>query len=329
MLSVICPVYNEEKYIVSCIESILQQDYPRNEMEVLFVDGMSTDRTREIIETYLSKYSFLRLLDNPEKIVPCAMNKGIVESRGEVIVRIDAHTLYAKNYFSVLVRQLGQLQADNVGAVCKTNVLNKNVKTLAIREVLSNKFGVGNSIFRTGVNEVMEVDTVPFGCWKREVFDKYGYYDTRLVRNQDIELNKRIVRGGGKIYIVPDTYCTYLARETFKGIAKNNFQNGKWNILTVYFTKQFDSLSLRHFVPMMFVVSLILPLLLSVFYLNFIWLAVLSLCLYLCLLFVISCHLALKKQLSIFFLLYSFCVLHVSYGCGSIAGLWRVLFLIR
>ena len=81
MLSVICPVYNEEKYIVSCIESILQQDYPRNDMEVLFVDGMSTDRTREIIETYLRKYSFLRVLDNPEKIVPCAMNKGIMDYR--------------------------------------------------------------------------------------------------------------------------------------------------------------------------------------------------------------------------------------------------------
>ena len=326
MLSVICPVYNEEKYIVSCIESILQQDYPRNDMEVLFVDGMSTDRTREIIETYLRKYSFLRVLDNPEKIVPCAMNKGIMESRGEVIVRIDAHTLYAKNYFSVLVRQLGQLQADNVGAFCRTNVLNKNAKTLAIREVLSNKLGVGNSVFRTGVDEVMEVDTVPFGCWRREVFDKYGYYDTRLVRNQDIELNKRIIRGGGKIYIVPDTYCTYLARETFKGVAKNNFQNGEWNILTVYFTRQFDSLSLRHFVPMMFVASLILPLLLSVFYLNVIWLAVFSLCLYLCLLLIISFRLALKKRLSIFFLLCSFCVLHVSYGCGSIVGVWKVLF---
>ena len=158
MLSVICPVYNEEKYIVSCIESILQQDYPRNDMEVLFVDGMSTDRTREIIETYLRKYSFLRVLDNPEKIVPCAMNKGIMESRGEVIVRIDAHTLYAKNYFSVLVRQLGQLQADNVGAVCKTNVLNKNAKTLAIREVLSNKFHNETDYFVIGVDEKLKGD---------------------------------------------------------------------------------------------------------------------------------------------------------------------------
>lgn len=88
------------------------------------------------------------------------------------------------------------LGIDNVGAACKTDVLNKNQKTLAIKEVLSNRFGVGNSTFRLGVEKVMEVDTVPFGCWRKEVFDKYGYYDERLIRNQDIELNKRIVRGG-------------------------------------------------------------------------------------------------------------------------------------
>ena len=281
MLSVICPVYNEEKYIVSCIESILQQNYPREEMEILFVDGMSTDRTREIITACMVEYPFFRVIDNPEKIVPCAMNKGILEARGNVIIRIDAHTLYEKNYFSVLVKQLDQLQADNVGAGCRTDVLNKNVKTLAIREVLSNKFGVGNSIFRTGVHETMEVDTVPFGCWRREVFDKYGYYDTRLVRNQDIELNKRIIRKGGKICIVPDTYCTYLARETFEALAKNNYGNGKWNILTVFYTRQFDSLSIRHFVPLFFLLSLLLPLVGSLWWSSLVWLSVLSASLYL------------------------------------------------
>ena len=327
MLSVICPVYNEEKYIVSCIESILQQDYPRNDMEVLFVDGMSTDRTREIIETYLLKYSFLRVLDNPEKIVPCAMNKGIVESRGEVIVRIDAHTLYAKNYFSVLVKQLGQLQADNVGAVCRTNVLNKNVKTLAIREVLSNKFGVGNSVFRTGIDRIMEVDTVPFGCWRREVFDKYGYYDTRLVRNQDIELNKRIIRGGGKIYIVPDTYCTYLARETFEALAKNNYGNGKWNILTVFFTRQFDSLSVRHFVPLFFLLSLLLPLVGSLWWSSLVWLSVLSASLYLMIFGWVSFLIAFREKLNFIYLLACFITLHLSYGWGSLIGIFKLPFL--
>ena len=321
-LSIITINYNNAIGLKKTIESLIEQSY--QEYEYIVIDGGSDDGSKEVIWESLRYVS--SWCSEKDTGVYNAMNKGIMESRGEVIVRIDAHTLYAKNYFSVLVRQLGQLQADNVGAFCRTNVLNKNAKTLAIREVLSNKLGVGNSVFRTGVDEVMEVDTVPFGCWRREVFDKYGYYDTRLVRNQDIELNKRIIRGGGKIYIVPDTYCTYLARETFKGVAKNNFQNGEWNILTVYFTRQFDSLSLRHFVPMMFVASLILPLLLSVFYLNVIWLAVFSLCLYLCLLLIISFRLALKKRLSIFFLLCSFCVLHVSYGCGSIVGVWKVLF---
>lgn len=326
-LSVICPIYSEEKYIANCIESILLQDYPKDDLEVIFVDGMSKDRTREIVAGYTQKYPFIRLIDNPEKIVPYAMNYGIKASKGEVIIRLDAHATYEKNYFSSLVWRLNELKADNVGSVCKTDVLNKTPKTLAIREVLSNKFGVGNSVFRTGVDKVMEVDTVPFGCWRRDVFEKYGLYDTRLVRNQDIELNKRILRGGGKIFIVPDTFCTYLARETYKGLSKNNYGNGKWNILTVHYTKQFNSLSLRHFIPLLFVLSLILPILFSLFYLPLILLSALSLFAYVSLLGVISLRLAIQKKLSLFYLLVSFLVLHLSYGWGSLVGICRVLFL--
>lgn len=325
MISVICPIYNEEKYIGKCIESIMQQDYPKEDMEVLFVDGMSTDKTRSIISEYLPRCPYLRVVDNPHRIVPYAMNKGIEESKGDVIIRIDAHTSYECNYFSVLVSRLYELDADDVGAVCKTDVLNKTPKTLAIREVLSNKFGVGNSVFRTGVDKVMEVDTVPFGCWRREVFDKYGLYDTRLVRNQDIELSKRILRGGGKIFIVPDTFCTYYARETYRALSRNNYQNGKWNILTVYYTKQFNSLSLRHFVPMVFVLSLILPLLSSIIWLPLIWIAVASLSAYLLALTAICIKLSVNKRLNITYLLCSFFVLHLSYGCGSLAGCFSVL----
>ena len=97
MLTVICPIYNEEKYIARCIESIIAQDYPKDDLEVLFVDGMSTDRTREIIATYLPRCPYLLVLDNPHKIVPYAMNKGISESKGDIIMRIDAHTFYESN----------------------------------------------------------------------------------------------------------------------------------------------------------------------------------------------------------------------------------------
>lgn len=326
-LTIICPIYNEEKYIARCIESIMHQDYPKEDWEVLFVDGMSTDKTREIINSYLLQCPYIRILDNPKKIVPIAMNKGISEAKGDIIMRIDAHTYYESNYCSAIVRRLKELDADDVGCVCRTNVLNKTPKTMAISEVLGNKFGVGNSVFRTGVDRVMEVDTVPFGCWPKRVFEKYGMYDVRLVRNQDIELSKRIINGGGRIFIIPDTHCTYMARETFIGLARNNFGNGKWNVLTVYYTKQIKSLSLRHFIPLIFVLSLLIPLMIGFFWSPIVLLAISSFFVYLLLLFTISIKLAVKKHLNIFFLIWSFITLHCSYGIGSLMGIFTIPFL--
>ena len=326
MLSVIVPIYNEEKYIAKCIDSILEQDFPKDELEIILADGMSQDCTREIVAKYTAKYPFISLIDNPKRIAPWAMNLAVKEAKGDVIMRLDAHAIYEKNYFSALVRALKVYDADNVGAVCRTDVLNKTPKTLAIREVLSNKFGVGNSTFRTGISGVQEVETVPFGCWKREVFEKYGMYDVRLVRNQDIELNKRIIRGGGRIVIVPDTYCTYFARENYHELAKNNYGNGKWNILTVYYTKEMRSLSVRHFVPLAFVLSLIVPILVGVFWWPTLCVSVLALCVYLLALGSVSAKLAVSKRLSFFYLLARFSVLHISYGWGSLVGILKLLF---
>lgn len=329
MLSVIVPIYNEEKYIAKCIESIVGQDYPKDDLEVLLVDGMSRDKTRDIVAEYIQKYPFLRLIDNPEKIVPYAMNKGIAEAKGDIIMRLDAHATYETNYFSAIVRRLKEYDAENVGCVCRTDVLNKTPKTLAIREVLSNRFGVGNSAFRTGIDGVKDVDTVPFGCWPRRVFEKYGLYNTKLVRNQDIELSKRIINGGGKIIIIPDTYCTYMARETFADLAKNNFGNGKWNMLTVYYTKQMKSLSLRHFIPLLFVLGLIIPTLVGLFWHPALWLTAFVPLVYLLGLGTVSAKLSITKKLNFFYLLWSFITLHCSYGWGSLMGLLSLPFLKR
>ena len=326
MLSVICPIYNEEKYIAQFLDSLLLQDYPKDNLEILLVDGMSKDRTIEIVAEYTAKYPFVRLIENPDKIVPFAMNLGIDMAKGDVIMRLDAHATYEKNYFSVLVDALQKYNADNVGAVCRTDVLNKNSKTLAIREVLSNKFGVGDSTFRTGIKTAQEVETVPFGCWRRDVFDKYGMYNVRLVRNQDIELNKRIIRGGGKIIIVPETFCTYFDRETYKALAKNNYANGKWNILTVYYTKELRSLSLRHFVPLIFVLSLIVPTFVGLFWNPALYISASALCAYLLTLGTVSAKLAMSKTLNFFYLLASFAVLHISYGWGSFIGILKLPF---
>lgn len=327
MLSVICPIYNEEKYIGACIESILSQDYPKDNLEVIFADGMSTDRTRAIVAEYAAKCPFIRLIDNPKRIVPPALNAAIAVSSGDIIMRLDAHASYEPNYFSALIAALDKYGADNVGSVCKTDVLNKTPKALAIREVLSHPLGVGNSTFRTGIDSAKEVDTVPFGCWRRSVFRRFGKYDERLVRNQDIELNKRIKAGGGKIVIIPDTYCTYYARESFSKLAKNNYGNGKWNILTVYYTHQLKSLSLRHFIPLIFVLSLLLPSIAGLFWHPLWWLGVFSLALYTMAVGLISVKLAAKKHLNFFYLVTSFFVLHLSYGWGSLVGLLKFPFI--
>ena len=132
MLSVICPIYNEEKYIAKCIDSILAQDYPKDDLEVIFVDGMSKDRTREIVAEYIGKYPFIRLIDNPDRIVPPAMNIGIKASVGDIIVRLDAHAVFPQNYFSELVKNLHKLDADNVGGVCRTLPINDTLSKILV-----------------------------------------------------------------------------------------------------------------------------------------------------------------------------------------------------
>ena len=322
-ISIIIPIYNEEKYIKECIFSIMQCDYDIAQMEILLVDGMSEDGTREIIRQLQQKYACIALIDNPQKIAPVAMNLGIKEAKGEYLFIVSAHASYTKSYFTKLVEQIQRLDADCVGGVLKTDVKNHSVKADAIKEVLSHPLGVGNASFRTGSTQIREVDTVAFGCYNKKTFELYGYFDETLVRNQDIELNKRIVNGGGKIYLIPDVQCTYYARENFRDLAKNQYQNGFWNMLTAYYTKTLNSLSLRHFIPLLFVLSLIIPFGISFIFPQMLWLSLFSLVSYLSLVIIISIKLKNSSN-SIVYLIMSFLILHFSYGLGSLMGLFAV-----
>jgi len=316
-ISIIIPCLNEEKYIGNCIRSVLESDYPHDDMEIIIVDGGSTDNTINIINDYQQKHSFIKLMHNSKKIVPISMNIGTENASGEYIIRLDAHASYPKDYFSKLIHYHQVLDGDNIGGVWNTEVLNQNKLSMAIKNVLSDKFGVGGAKFRTGVYKVEEVDTVPFGCFKKKIFQKVGLYDERLVRNQDIELNKRIKKAGGKIYLVPDIECTYYARETFKDLAKNNFANGKWNILTAYYTKRLSSLSIRHFIPLFFVLSLILPLLCCYHISVMIFVLYLSV--------ITARSFQIKKETTLLYQVFAFLVLHVSYGFGSLSGVFDVI----
>lgn len=322
-ISIIIPMRNEENYIAQCIDSILASDYKNEDMEIIVINSMSEDSSEKIVEKYILKYKNIKSYDNPRVYTPFAFNIGIKNAKGEYVFIVSAHCKYNKNYFSVLVKYAVELDADAVGAVSKTGVLHNTAKANAIKEVLSHKFGVGNSYFRVGTDRVMEVDAIS-GCYHKSVFEKYGLYNEKLIRNQDIELNKRIKNGGGKLYLIPYTSYTYFVRENFLALARNNYSNGFWNILTSYYTKTFNSLSLRHFIPLLFVLSLLLPLSLSLLFPQMLWISAISLVSYLSLVIIIS--LKLRENGNNFFYLFgSFLTLHLSYGGGSLAGIFSVI----
>ena len=324
MLSVIVPIYNEEKYIAKCIDSMLEQDYPQDDLEIILVDGMSTDRTREIVQAYLDRYPFIRLLDNPKRIAPCAMNVGIQAAKGDIIMRLDAHVMYPNNYFSLLVRKLDELPgAENVGALCNTLPVNDTPMAKAIAGVLSSSFGMGNSHFRIGATKEMEVDTVPFGCFHRNIFDRVGLYDEELVRNQDDELNGRIIRAGGKIFLIPQLECEYFARDTVKKVYKMFYQYGVFKPLV---NKKLGSpATIRQFFPLCFVLGLILGLMVCAFvpWLFVGYFAVISLWLLLALRFSLKDSHNVKQ---VFMQIYVYFVVHFGYGWGYLVGIFKILF---
>lgn len=315
-VSIVMPVYNEEKYIDKCIQSLLLQDFPKEDMEWIFVDGNSNDKTVEILSRYAKQYSeLIRIYDNPHRIVPYAMNIGIGASSGKYIVRLDAHADYAPDYISKCIYYLENTEADNVGGVLVTKASGNTGK--AIAKMLSSKFGVGNSQFRTN-GDSGYVDTVPFGAFRREVFNNYGGYDERLARNQDNEMNFRIRKNGGKIYLSDDILLSYYCRDTIKGLAKMARTNGKWNVITMKLCP--GSMGVRHFIPLAFVLSILL-LAIGGFLNPIMWgLLGVEVLLY----FILDTIFSYKQAESIkeaLTLLCLFPIFHISYGLGSFTGL--------
>ena len=318
-ISVVMPIYNEEKYIENCIDSLLLQDYPQECMEWIFVDGMSSDRTRELIEAYIEKHpKLIKILSNPNKTVPYAMNIGIKEARGKYIIRLDAHADYNTDYISKCVYYLDTTDADNVGGVAETK--SKGFVGNAIAKMLSSRFGVGNSEFRTN-GESGYVDTVPFGAFRREVFEKWGGYDERLTRNQDNEMNYRIRKNGGKIYLSSDIKLSYYCRDSIKSISDMAVKNGMWNVITMKLCP--GSMGVRHFIPLAFLLSLIILPITSIIYHPIWWLFAFEMTLY----FALDCLCSAKQASGIkefILLVLLFSVFHITYGAGSLEGVMKL-----
>jgi succinoglycan biosynthesis protein ExoA len=231
-VSVVLPIRDEEHHIAACIGRLVAQDYPDDRMEIIVVDGRSTDGTRERLRELQATTPRvpIHVLDNPAGMVSPALNIGIRAARGDVIVRMDGHTVPPCDYVSRCVAALHETGAANAGGVVEPEGLSHLGEAVAAAS--SHPLGVGDARYRTGGSAGF-VDTVPFGTFRRTVFERIGLYDESMVRNQDYELNVRIRAAGERIYLDPAIRCTYTPRSDVRSLWSQYFQYGWWKVETI------------------------------------------------------------------------------------------------
>ncbi len=324
-VSVIIPCRNEEHFIKKCLLSIIKNDYQKDRLEILVVDGMSGDKTKKIVKEVTKEHPYIKLLNNPKRITPCALNIGIRHAKGDLIIRMDAHSVYKHDYISSCIKYQKEYDADNVGGIFASTPPVDTLVARAIALGLSHPFGVGNSYFRIYPKGIKEVDTVAFGCYKREVFKRVGLFNENLARSQDMELNLRLKRAGGKIILFPDIIAYYYTDATLRAFFRHNFLDGIWAIYPVKFTKRL--LKPRHLVPLFFILTLFIFSILSLFYTFGIQLLLLTLGLYMAGSIISSIHLAFREKRAgyLFAMPLIFAMRHFAYGIGSFWGLIKLV----
>lgn len=320
-VAVVIPALNEEAYIEACVRSVVDNDYQAGQITVFVSDGRSTDKTREIIETMSQQHPNVHLIDNPARITPIALNLGLKASKADVKIILGAHSVVAQDF----IRQNVQTLIDFPEAGCVGGVIENVFETeeaAAIGKAMSSPFGVGNATFRTGGKNGF-VDTVAFGAYRNEVFEKIGYFDEDLVRNQDDEFNHRLLSNGFKIYLNNAIQCQYFVRASFAKLWKQYFQYGYWKVFVNRKVKTVTTM--RQLFPAALIVGMVFGGLLSLFipYLVFAWL--LGMIAYI----VGAIYFAIQKSEGndLWAIIKTFFILHFSYGLGYLKGIWDFLIL--
>ncbi len=318
LVSVILPIRNEALHIGRCIESVCAQDCAPVRLEILVVDGMSDDGTRAILAHYAARDSRVRLLDNPQRIVPAALNRGLVASRGEIVIRVDGHAVIAPDYVRRCVADLERVDAECVGGPIRAAGETYVARAIAVAQ--SSPFGVGNAAFRHA--QISQyVDTLAFGAYRRRAFDRIGVFDEELVRNQDDEFNLRLTRAGGKIWLDTDICSTYFSRSTLHGLWRQYLEYGFWKVRVIQ--KHRRPASWRHLVPGTFVLALAASVMISLVLKTPI--AFLFVCLpYISASLMASAWTAARRGWRFLPVLpLAFGAMHLAYGIGFLTGLAR------
>lgn len=322
-VSIIVPCRNELRTIRSFIDCIAQQDFTGLGVEVLVADGQSDDGTRDVIQKYALISPYVRFIDNPGRLVSSGLNLALHQATGEIVIRMDVHTYYAPTYVRECVCALVESGAQNVGGPARTSP--EGYLGRAIAAAYASAFSCGGARFHETSYEGY-VDTVTYGCWWKRTLEELGGFDETLVRNQDDELNLRIIRSGGRIWQTPRIQSWYRPRSSLRTLALQYFQYGYWKVAVI--RKHRSVASLRHLVPAAFVVLVVLGLVGT--FLHLIdpvhWSGVTKMFLLIATFYwccnVIACvQTAFSRGLALLpALLIVFPTYHLSYGVGFLAG---------
>jgi len=289
------------------------------------LDGMSEDRTREIVAGYSERYPMVRLVDNPKKHIPVAMNIGIREARGERILKMDAHSTYQAEHISRCVRYQDLYGAENAGGVGKMVPGADTATARAIVLGLGSRFGSGNANVKVGVDKPTWSDTTAFGCFKKDLFERIGMYDEKLLSSSDLDLNQRIQAAGGGILVAPDVVVNYVADADLRALRRHVFADGVWVSYVMKFGKR--AWSWRHWVPAVLLLGLAGAFALGAVNRGFLWLGLGVAAIYAAVSVGVSMQIAIRERDGryAFLLPVVFAVRHFVHGIGTLFGLVLVI----
>jgi glycosyltransferase involved in cell wall biosynthesis len=315
-VAIVIPCRNEEHYIGKCLQSIIDSDFDKTKLEVVVCDGLSTDNTKKIILEYSKEFNWISCMDNVEQTTPFALNAGIKKSKADVIIILGAHSEIYPDFISQNINYLNKYpECGCVGGYLEN--VNENKTAEIVGSAMSSVFGVGNANFRIPDKEGF-VDTVAFGAYRKEVFEKIGLFDEVLTRNQDDDFNYRVTKAGYKIFLSPKIRCKYYVRASYQKLYRQYNQYGYWK---VYLNKKHRAfLSVRQLIPFLFVVFLILGFIASCFHIIIGMLYISGIVAY-CLL---ALYFAFQKTQQLgdaIKIASTFFLLHWSYGIGYAKGL--------
>lgn len=322
-VSIVVPCRNEIAYIEPCVRSLLAQDLSAGSFEIIVADGQSDDGTRDVLHRLCNEYPCVRVVDNPGRIVSTGLNSAIRAARGKIIVRIDVHTRYASDYVSQCISVLQETGADNVGGPWVAQGIGYIGR--AIAAAFQSPFSAGGARGHNP-NYTGLVDTVYLGCWPQDVFDRIGFFDEELVRNQDDEFNLRLNRAGGRIWQSPRIKSWYHPRNSLRSLWRQYMQYGYWKVRVIQ--KHHIPASVRHLVPAAFVLVMLTLPLVGLIWREALWIWCALAGLYAISAVIASIEASARTSVALFPILPAvFACFHLGYGYGFLRGIWA--FVIR